>query len=266
MHESERHRIILSVVGSKPVATVAELVELTESSEATIRRDIAALHVAKRLRRVRGGAEALHPAELTGLAGRPFALNMARNIAQKRAIAKAAVELVEDGDAIIVNGGTTTFQMVHPLANRRVQVFTNSFAIAEHLLRETKNTVMLCGGTVYREQAIILSPFDDDLTRHFSARLMFMGAQGVGPLGVGEVDALVIRAEEKLIGQAEELVVLVDSSKFRRRTAMIVRPLSAVATVVTDDGIVDADAKMLEDAGVRLVVAPVRAAELRDAG
>ena len=87
-----------------------------------------------------------------------------------------------------------------------------------------------------------------------------------GPLGVGEVDALVIRAEEKLIGQAEELVVLVDSSKFGRRTAMIVRPLSAVATIVTDEGIVDADAKMIEEAGVRLVVAPVRSAEMRSAG
>ena len=55
MHEKERHRIILSAVQEKPVVTVPELVELTDSSEATIRRDIAALHVQKKLRRVRGG-------------------------------------------------------------------------------------------------------------------------------------------------------------------------------------------------------------------
>ena len=61
MHERERHRIILSAVQEKPVATVQDLVELTSASEATIRRDIAALHVQGRLRRVRGGAEALHP-------------------------------------------------------------------------------------------------------------------------------------------------------------------------------------------------------------
>ena len=61
MHEKERHRIILSAVQDKPVVTVQELVDLTDSSEATIRRDIAALHLQKKLRRVRGGAEAITP-------------------------------------------------------------------------------------------------------------------------------------------------------------------------------------------------------------
>ncbi|MCR4282486.1 MAG: DeoR family transcriptional regulator, partial [Bauldia sp.] len=61
MHEIERHRVILGEVSDRPVVTVGQLVELTGASEATIRRDINALHVEGRLRRVRGGAEALHP-------------------------------------------------------------------------------------------------------------------------------------------------------------------------------------------------------------
>ncbi|MBS7544166.1 DeoR/GlpR family DNA-binding transcription regulator [Ancylobacter oerskovii] len=259
MHETERHRVILSTIQAKPFASVAELVELTDSSEATIRRDIAQLHLAKKLRRVRGGAEALAPTHVTVLNGRPFALNVSINIAQKRAIAKAAVDLCADGDAIIINGGTTTFQMVHPLATRRLQVFTNSFPIAGHLLNHSKNTVMLSGGTIYREQQIVLSPFDNDVTRNFYARRMFMGAQGVGPLGVMESDPLIIQAEEKLIGQADEVVLLVDSSKFARRSSLILCPLSRVHTVVTDDGLEDRYANMLADAGVTLVVAPVRA-------
>ena len=56
--------------------------------------------------------------------------------------------------------------MVHFLTDRRMQVFTNSFPIAEHLLKHSKNTVMLPGGTIYREQNIILSPFDNDVTRN----------------------------------------------------------------------------------------------------
>ena len=88
MHEKERHRIIVSAVQEKPVVTVPELVELTDSSEATIRRDIAALHVQKKLRRVRGGAEALHPPQFFGLAGRPFSVNETINIRQKQAIAR----------------------------------------------------------------------------------------------------------------------------------------------------------------------------------
>lgn len=261
MHEKERHRVILSAVQDKPVATVQELVELTDSSEATIRRDIAALHVQKRLRRVRGGAEAINPPQFVGLAGRPFSVNETLHTKQKQAIAKEAVALCQDGEPIIINGGTTTFQMVHFLANRRMQVFTNSFPIAEHLLKHSKNTVMLSGGTIYREQNIILSPFENDVTRNFYARRMFMGAQGLGPLGLMEADPLLIQAEQKLIDQADDLVVLADSSKFKKRSSLILCGLKRIATVITDSGIEDREAAMLENAGVSLIVADVRAAD-----
>lgn len=261
MHEKERHRIILSAVQEKPVVTVQEMVELTDSSEATIRRDIATLHVQKKLRRVRGGAESINPPQFVGLAGRPFSVNETINIAQKRAIALKAVELCGDGDPIIINGGTTTFQMVHPLATKRCQVFTNSFPIAEHLLKHSKNTIMLSGGVIYREQNIILSPFDNDVTRNFYAKRMFMGAQGLGHLGLMEADPLLIQAEQKLIDQADELVVLVDSSKFSKRSSLILCPLERITTVITDNGIRDEDRQMLEAAGVGLIVADKTATE-----
>ena len=254
MHEKERHRIILSAVEDRPVVTVGDLCDLTGVSEATIRRDIATLHMQKKLRRVRGGAEAITPPQFVGLAGRTFAVNETMRSAEIQAIARAAVDLCEDGESIIINGGTTTFQMVHPLASRRLQVFTNSFPIAEHLLKHSKNTITLSGGTIYREQNIILSPFDNDVTRNFYAKRMFMGAQGVGPLGLMEADPLLIQAEQKLIGQADELVVLVDSSKFDQRSSLVLCPLSRVTTVITDDGISDKAAAMLDAADVNLIV------------
>jgi len=256
MHEKERHRIILSAVQDRPVVSVADLCALTGASEATIRRDVGALHVQKKLRRVRGGAEAVNPNQFPGLAGRPYRINETLMIDQKRAIARAAVDLCEDGEPIIINGGTTTFQMVHPLALRQLQVFTNSFPIAEHLLKNSKCTVMLPGGAIYREQNIILSPFDNDVTRNFYGRRMFMGAQGIGPLGLMEADPLLIQAEQKLIGQADELVVLVDSSKFDNRSSLVLCPLSRIDTLITDEGIGDRTAAMLEAAEIRLIVVP----------
>ncbi len=254
MHEKERHTIILSAVEERPVATVAELCNLTGASEATVRRDIATLDQDGQLRRVRGGAEAIAPPQFVGLAGRPFSVNEVLRIEEKQAIAAAAVDLCDEGDAIIINGGTTTFQMVHPLASRRMQVFTNSFPIAEHLLKHSKNTVMLSGGTIYREQNIILSPFDNDVTRNFCARRVFMGAQGLGPLGLMEADPLLIQAEQKLIGQADELVVLVDSTKFEQRSSLVLCPLRRITTVITDDQITDKAAAMLEAVEVKLIV------------
>jgi DeoR family ulaG and ulaABCDEF operon transcriptional repressor len=255
MHEIERHRIIVSEVADRPVVTVARLVDLTGASEATIRRDISALHVAGKVRRVRGGAEALNPPETVGIAGRPFSVNESVNTDKKRAIAREAVALCEDGDSIIINGGTTTFQMVHYLAARRLQILTNSFPIAEHLLRNSKNTITLPGGAIYREQNIVLSPFENDVTRNFYARRMFMSARGVSPLGVMEGDPLLIQAEQKLINQADELVLLVDSSKFAQRSSLILCPLDRVHTIITDDDITPRDARLVEQVGVRLIIA-----------
>ncbi|WP_181708103.1 DeoR/GlpR family DNA-binding transcription regulator [Chthonobacter rhizosphaerae] len=260
MHERERQRIILSAVQERPVATVQDIVELTGVSEATIRRDIAALALQGRLRKVRGGAEALHPPQIGTLTARPFRVSESVNIAQKRAIAREAVKLCQDGDSIIINGGTTTFQMVHHLAGRRLQVLTNSFAIAEHLVKNTKCTTIVPAGAVYREQNIILSPFENDGTAHFYAKRMFMGAQGVSPLGIMESDSLIIQSEQRLMRQADELVLLVDSSKFQTRSSLILCPLERATTIVTDDAVTDEARRMIETAGITLVIAEIEGA------
>jgi len=117
MHELERQKIILSAVQEKPVATVAELVALTDASEATIRRDIAALHMNKKLKRVRGGAEALLPPTQGSIAGRPFSVNQTMHIAEKRAIASEAVALCNDGDDVIINGSPIRSQSQNTCCN-----------------------------------------------------------------------------------------------------------------------------------------------------
>src|SRR5690606_10100775 len=104
-------------------------------------------------------------------------------------------------------------------------------------------------------QNIILSPFNDDGSGHFYARRMFMGCRGLGPPGLMEGDPLLVQAEQKLIGQADELIVLADSSKFRQRSSLLLCPLNRIHTVITDDGIEDRAAKMLEAAEIRLIVA-----------
>ena len=124
-----------------------------------------------------------------------------------------------------------------------MQILTNSFPIAEHLLHNSKNTITVPGGAIYREQNIILSPFENDVTHNFFAHRMFTSARGISSIGVMEGDPLLIQAEQKLINQAEELVLLIDSSKFQNRSSLILCPLERVHTVITDDGISTRDAK-----------------------
>ena len=266
MHERERHRVILDLLRERGVATVQVIADATGGSEATVRRDLAALAGQGLLRKLRGGAEALQapvlqdavhqapnlvPLSTPGAGAGP-------NLLEKRAIARAAVELCAEGDAIIINGGTTTFQMVHALDGLKLQVLTNSFPVADHLLRHSACAVMVPSGTIYREQNIILSPFEDDGTVHFRARRMFMGAMGVSALGIMEQDALIISSEQRLMRQADELVLLVDATKFRMQSSMILAPLNRAARIITDDRITDEDRRMVEAAGIELIVVDPR--------
>ncbi|MGI3900750.1 MAG: DeoR/GlpR family DNA-binding transcription regulator [Janthinobacterium lividum] len=260
MHERERHRIILELLSARAVGTVADFAEATGGSEATVRRDLAALAAQGRLRKLRGGAEALQPPNVVMLGDRRG--GAIPELVAKRAIARAAVALCAEGDAIIINGGTTTFQMVHALDRLKLQVLTNSFSVADHLLRHSDCTVFLPSGSVYREQNIILSPFEDDGTVHFRARRMFMGAQGVSALGIMERDALIISSEQRLMRQADELILLVDATKFRTQSSMILAPLARATRIVTDNRITDEDRRMVDSAGIELIVAdPLGVAE-----
>lgn len=263
MHERRRWQHILGLLGRQPVATVAEIATLTGSSPATARRDIARLAERGLVTRVHGGAEARPEAaadqQALALAAEPFQASRSLHQDRKRAIAAAAAALCADGDSIIINGGTTTFGMVEFIADRQMQILTNSFPLAEALMRSGGNRILLPGGQVYREQGLILSPYDDDSLRHHFASIMFMGAQGIVPLGLMEGDPLLIRAEQKLLDRAERLVVLVDSSKFRSRGGLILCPLQRIHTIITDDGIDPAALAMCRDAGVTVQVVPAHA-------
>ncbi len=261
MHERERRQIILHRLAERGLVTVRELTEAMDASEATVRRDIVRLAELGLLRKVHGGAESLdegpahHP-----LAGQPFQVSRTMNVEKKRAIARQAVELCREGESIIINGGSTTYMMTEFLIDRRLQILTNSFAIAEQLLARSQNRIILPGGEIYREQNIILSPFGNDITQNHYAAKMFMGAQALGPMGVMEVDPLLIQAEQKLINQAEKLVVMVDSTKFRQRAGLILCPLERVQLVITDDDAPDSAVQMLEAAGVEVIVVPLERA------
>ena len=159
-----------------------------------------------------------------------------------------------DGDVIIINGGTTTFQMSEFLRDTRLKILTNSYPLAEFLIHETQNRVALPGGEVYRDQKLIVAPFDDDAIQHYSARVMFMSAISIGPLGVIEGDPLIAGAETKLLRRADKLVVLADASKFAQRGSLVVCPLMRIHTLITDRSAPPEPLAMLRDAGVQTII------------
>ena len=152
------------------------------------------------------------------------------------------------------------------LRERRLKVMTNSYPLAELLIHDSNCRVALPGGEVYREQKLIVSPFEEDAIQHYLASCMFMSALAIGPLGVVEGDPLIARAETKLLKRAEKLVVLANSSKFITRGSLVVCPLSRIHTLITDRAAPAAALAMLREAGVQIIqvdVEPVFALRAR---
>jgi len=250
-----RRKNLLALLAERQSIRVADLEKLLYASAATIRRDITELAASNLLKKVHGGAQALQPEEPSALVGQTFQQNMALHEGRKRAIARRAVEMCHDGETIIINGGTTTFLMAEHLVTSRLCVLTNSFLMAQTLLTTSQNDILVPGGKVYREQNVIVSPFENDVIQNHYASKMFMGAVAVSSFGLLESDPLLVRAEIKLIKQAEHLIVLVDSSKFvSRRAGLIVCPLNRVHMIITDDGVSAETLEMLREQDIEVIV------------
>lgn len=263
MHATERERYILGMLGERGFISFRELEQALEASAATLRRDLERLAIEGRITRVRGGAQLVGeepsaPAAATvmgGLLGVPFHENVARNAAQKAAIGREAAKLCEPGEAIMIDGGSTTLQMCPHLEGLNLQVLTNSLHIVSALLPQAGTRILVPAGTVFREQNIILTAAGDESMPRFHAPKLFMGAASLGSQGVMQADILLVAAERRLIDRADEIVILVDSSKFAGPSGNVVCELDDIDVIVTDTGISDHHAAIVERSGAKLIVA-----------
>ena len=260
MHAAERESLILQLVGQRGFIGFKELDRRLDASPATIRRDLEKLAEQGRIERVRGGARlrgdtgpaVAEPHNLTGV---PFHENIALHARQKAAIGKAAAALCAPGEAVIIDGGSTTLQMCPHLEPLGLQVLTNSLHIVSGLLQQPNTRISVPAGTLFREQNVILSPFEDDGMNRYHASKLFMGAAAIGKMGVMQSDTLLVQAERRLLMRADEIIVLVDSSKFAASAGHLVFTFDEIDTIVTDQGVTPDNMARIRDAGINLVIA-----------
>ncbi|MBN9061671.1 MAG: transcriptional regulator [Rhizobiales bacterium 65-9] len=257
MLERERHRLIVRLVNERAIVAIGDLVEMLDASEATIRRDIATLDRNGELRRVRGGAEALNPRFQPHLVGSPFLISREVQADQKRAIAAKAAELLDGCQSIVMNAGTTTFELARLMGDRDLDVLTNSFSIAAELFANSRCRVTVPGGAIYREHNIILSPFENDASANFAGEYIFTSCYGVSAAGLTETDPMIAQAARKLFNRAAKVVVLVDSRKLRLRSSMVIAPLEEIDILITDDGAAEEDMAAIRAADIEVRIAAV---------
>jgi DeoR family ulaG and ulaABCDEF operon transcriptional repressor len=254
VHSNEREKAILDLLQNRGFVSFQELDRTLDASPATLRRDLSRLETLGKLTRVHGGARAVEATRSSALTGVPFHENVARNHTAKEAIGRAAAELCRPGEAVIIDGGSTTLQMCPHLEPLGLQVLTNSLHVVSALLNQANTRVSVPAGALFREQNIILSPFEDDGMERFHAGKLFMGAAAIGPRGLMQADTLLMQSERRMLERVDELYVLADSSKFTAPAGHVFCDLSSIDVLITDDGISAEHARMIESASVRLII------------
>lgn len=254
MSDFERHQQIVSLLRDRPFASVRDLQEQLGVSASTIRRDIDKIDEVGAARKVYGGISALEgPAQLAAFA-RPYDENRDLAVEAKTRIADLAATMVHDGDAVIVNGGSTCFHLGTRLAERNVRLFTNSMPLAAYLGEHGSCSLVVAGGDLHREPRILYSPHQQ---AEFYASTFFLGAQAIGPDGIMESHPLLVRSMQELSQNVDRIVILADSRKFDLNARHVALPLSRISAVVTDSGVSQQSVDMLEDAGIDVRIAEV---------
>ena len=253
MLERERKHTIARLLDLHTFANIHDVVEATGASEATIRRDFIELEKEKQLRRVRGGVERIREPGAIFPAEAPLNSRVGINQEKKRRIARQACTLIEQGETIMIDGGSTTFHMAEFLATMAVTVVTNSFAIAEHLLRHSRCTVILPEGTVNPSSELILNNLSADPYENYNVKKAFMGIEGITETTLTNSEPLLIQMERAMIAHARELIIIADETKFGKIGHLILCPIEKATRIITSQQADPSIVKALQKKGIDVV-------------
>lgn len=248
----ERRRLIVEQVEAKGRVTVEELAKRFGISAVTIRQDLEALARAGTITRSHGGAIPAGPAAQDT----PLTIKETRHHAQKRRIGEAAAKLVQDGETIILDSGTTTVEIARQLRQRRwnaLTVITNALNIALELSGIAGVRVMMLGGLLRQTSYSLAGPDAEQALARLSADRLFLGVDGLDPdVGVTTPDPLEASLNALMIRVSRQTVAVLDASKFGQRSLSVIAPLDSLDLIISDASLGTDYAQALEALGVRL--------------
>jgi DeoR/GlpR family transcriptional regulator of sugar metabolism len=258
MLAGQRQMLIVEEVRRRGAVRVSELTELLDVSNMTIRRDLDVLAASGLVEKVHGGAT---------VRGRPstdepgFEAKSHRQLREKEAIARAASDLVEPGQAIALTAGTTTWRLAHHILHvSDLTVVTNSIEVARVLHREPRPDliVVLTGGVRTPSDALV-GPVAVTTLRSLHVDLLFMGVHGMADdAGFTTPNLLEAETNQALIASAERVVVCADHTKWGVRGLSRIARLDEAHAVVSDAGLPAEARTILEEHVSQLVIAGTR--------
>jgi DeoR family fructose operon transcriptional repressor len=250
---AERQQSILERLHRAGKITVEELTVAFGVSAPTIRNDLARLEEQGHLKRTHGGAIALQRT----LFEPAYAQRLVMRHEEKRAIARTAAAMVRDGETVLLDAGTTTYEMALLLKERRdLTVVTNSIANAQALMENGALDVILVGGSLQVRRQAILGPLAVKFLEPFRVDRAFLAFNGIdSKLGFTVVDFDAAEIKQRMMACARETIVVADSSKIGQTAFASAAPLTAARLLITDAGIADTDRLLLEENGLPVKIA-----------
>ncbi len=249
MLAEERRNRLLELIRVRHFASLPELAEELGVSESTIRRDLEQLEEAGSARRIHGGVL------YTGLSPKIPHFESSQRRDQKRAIALRALELIEDGETILLDGGSTTYEVARLLVGRPLHVVTNSLPVANLFASAPSSELVLIGGNICPRTGVSQGPYAHELLARLRVRKTILSVAAINAEGFFNNSLLLVETEQAMMRAADEVILVADSSKFGHQSLTHLCALGEVDYVVTDSGISAEWQQKIEAAGVRLLVA-----------
>jgi len=260
MTADERRQQLSEVLARRGFAALSLLAAELKVSDSTMRRDLSLLEEEGVIRRTHGGA--------VFVSDRFSALNYAARestaVAQKRAIGRATAALIRDGETILLDGGTTTFQVARHLLTRSLQVVTNSLPIANVLSCASNIELIFVGGYIYPRTGVALGPITHQALASLNVGKAIISIAGVTEEGLYNANVLMVEAEQQMMHSGDEVIVVADHSKFGKKALARLGGWDLVDRVVTDDGLAPKWRDAVREVGAELIVAPVDEPALGD--
>jgi DeoR family transcriptional regulator of aga operon len=250
----ERRRMIVELVEQQGRATVEELATRFGTSTVTIRADLDALARSSAIARSHGGALPVAPTTNDT----PLNIKETRWHAQKLRIGQAAAKMIQDGETIILDSGSTTVEIARQIRQMKFEsltVITNALNIAMELTGMPQIRVMMLGGMLRQTSYSLVGPDAEQALAKLSADRLFLGVDGLDPeVGVTTPDRLEAALNALMIRVSRQTIAVLDASKLGQRSLSVITPVKNLDMVISDSSAPAETVEALRNAGVQVVL------------
>ena len=251
MVAEDRRSRLLELIRLRGFAGLPELAGELNVSESTVRRDLDYLEESGEAKRTHGGVFYTGPSPKLP----HFEQRQASHWEKKRLIAERAVKLIEDGDTILLDGGSTTYELARLLVGRPLQVVTNSLPVAHLFTAGDRADLVLVGGYVHPRTGVSMGPYANEMLARLSVRRAVLSVAGINDRGCFNSNLLLVETERAMMQSADEVIVVADSTKFGKASLARMCDLKEVNKLVVDHEISEDWRSRVAAAGAELIVA-----------